>query len=157
MDPRGSQRMSEVYSPTILKMVRSLVSPPPHPRCHPYVLVVAGAGSSHERACSVCRDTVSRQSRLPRGESTPSREAAADEHPSDRRSCSLCRQSDWQGLATLLGVGASRCPNFSNSSKSRVLVPLRGDYSLSVIRTPPSGTLRPRTSGETCSRNRIRL
>jgi hypothetical protein len=39
MDPRGSQRMSEVYSLTILKLVRGFVSPtstssvpPPGPR-----------------------------------------------------------------------------------------------------------------------------
>ena len=37
-----------------------------------------------------------------------------------------------QGLATLLGVGASRSPNFANSSKSRVLrapADLRESYS----------------------------
>ena len=37
---------------------------------------VAGAGSSHERSSSVCRDTVSRQSRLPTGEPTLKRSSS---------------------------------------------------------------------------------
>ena len=44
MDPRGSQRMSEVYSPTKLKLVISLVSPTSTSSVPPHVLVVAGAG-----------------------------------------------------------------------------------------------------------------
>ena len=43
IDSRGSERVSEVYSPSILKLVRDLDSPPPYPRDH-HVLVIGGAG-----------------------------------------------------------------------------------------------------------------
>ena len=44
MDPRRSERVSEVYSPPKLKLVRQLCPAPPHPRCHPHVLVGSWCG-----------------------------------------------------------------------------------------------------------------
>jgi hypothetical protein len=41
---RRSERVLEVYSLLALNLVRDLCPAPPHPRCHPQVLVVAGAG-----------------------------------------------------------------------------------------------------------------
>jgi hypothetical protein len=44
MDPRRAEKVMEVYSPSILKLVSSLVSPPPLPRCHLHVLVGSSCG-----------------------------------------------------------------------------------------------------------------
>ena len=55
--PRRSQRVLELYSPSILRLVRRLVSPP-HPPGHNYVIVVAGAGeySLGTSPRNVCRN-----------------------------------------------------------------------------------------------------
>jgi hypothetical protein len=41
---RGSRKVLELYSPLILKLVRSLVSPTSTSSVSPYVLVVGGVG-----------------------------------------------------------------------------------------------------------------
>jgi hypothetical protein len=37
--PRRSEKVVDVHSPSILKLVSTMFPPPPHPRCHPHVLV----------------------------------------------------------------------------------------------------------------------